>query len=89
MKIVNPEGVRSVAEKALAIRPTTLDGAVVGLLDNNKPGAKEIFDGLMPKLHELGVGDFVYRRKIHPAGPNPHVAELAGRVDVAISALGD
>lgn len=70
-------------------RLASLQGAVVGLLENNKPGAKEIFDGLMPKLRELGVADFVYRRKVHPAGPNPHVVELADRVTVAISALGD
>ena len=89
MLIVNPEGARSTAERSLTPRPASLQGAVVGLLDNNKPGAKEIFDGLMPNLRELGVADFVYRRKVHPAGPNPHVVELAGRVDVAISALGD
>ena len=89
MKVVNPEGVRSTQERPLAPRVPTLQGAVVGLLDNNKPGAKEILDGLVAGLRELGVRDFVYRRKIHPAGPNPHVAELAEQVDVAISALGD
>lgn len=88
--VVDPEGPRSTRLKVAAPRRLrSLDGAVIGLLDNAKPGARELFDGMTPKLAELGVKDFVYRRKVHPAGPSPHVAEVADRVDVAISALGD
>lgn len=89
MQIVNPVGRRSTAEKLLAPRLASLEGATVGLLDNNKPGAKEIFDGLVPRLRDLGVSDVIYRRKVHPAGPSPYVVEVADSVDVAISALGD
>lgn len=90
MQVVNPEGRRrQSAPDTLIVRPKTISGAVVGLLDNNKPGAAELFDGLGPRLRELGAADTVIRRKAHPAGPSPYLAEVAGRVDVAVSALGD
>ena len=87
--VVSPTGQRSTQQKSLAIRPRSLDGIVVGLLDNNKPGARELFDGLEPRLREAGVAEFVYRQKAHPAGPSPYLDEVVDRADVALSALGD
>ena len=89
MQIIHPEGRPTIVEKLLARRPASLQGAVVGLLDNNKPGAREIFDGLVPALREIGIAEVVYRRKVHPAGPSPYISEVASRANVVISALGD
>lgn len=89
IQLVNPTGRRAVVQKQLAPRLPSLDGMVVGLLDNNKPGAKELFDGLEPGLRALGITEFVYRRKAHPAGPSPYVEEVAERADLVLSALGD
>lgn len=90
MDVVNPEGRwRPGASYPLVVRPATVRGAVVGLLDNNKPGATELFTGLVPRLRELGAANTISRRKVHPAGPSPYLSEVANRADVAISALGD
>lgn len=87
--IVNPTGRKTTTARALAPRHPSLEGAVVGLLDNNKPGAEELFDGLETRLREMGVADEIRRKKAHPSARSPHVTEIAERADVALSALGD
>lgn len=89
VQVVNPTGHKSTSSRVLATRPASFDGAVLGLLDNNKPGARELFSGLEPKLRELGIVEVVYRQKSHPSAPSPYVAEVAERADVVVSALGD
>lgn len=89
VQIVDPTGWKSTTSRALAPRPSSLEGLVIGLLDNNKPGAKELFSGLEPKLREMGAADVVYRQKSHPSAPSPYVTEVAERADVVLSALGD
>lgn len=87
--IVNPQGVRLVQHKSLAARPASVAGLTVGLLDNNKPAADVLLKSIGAALVELGAAGVVYRQKSHPAGPSPYIEELAGSVDVAVSALGD
>lgn len=89
VRIVNPTGHKSTSSKELASRPMSFDGAVLGLLDNNKPGARELFSGLEPRLRELGITEVIYRQKSHPSAPSPFVAEVAEAADVVVSALGD
>ncbi len=49
--IVDPEGRRSTGLKVPAPRKlSSLDGSVVGFLDNAKPGTRELFDGMTPRL---------------------------------------
>lgn len=89
VQVVNPTGRKSTAPRGLAPRPASLDGIVLGLLDNNKPGARELFSGLEPRLQDLGIAEVVYRQKSHPSAPSPYVAEVAELADVVVSALGD
>lgn len=89
VQVIDPTSHKSTSPKGLAPRPGSFDGAVLGLLDNNKPGAQELFGGLEPRLRELGIVEVVYRRKSHPSAPSPYVAEIADRADVVLSALGD
>lgn len=89
VQVVNPTSYKSTTPERLAPRPATFDGAVLGLLDNNKPGARELFRGLEPRLRDLGIAEVVYRQKSHPSAPSPFVAEVAEVADVVVSALGD
>lgn len=89
VRVINPVGTVASLDKALATRPGTIEGMTVALLDNNKPGATPLLHGIAEALKKEGVAESLYRRKSHPAGPSPYVADLAGRVQLAISAVGD
>lgn len=88
-RIVNPTGHVYSHRASLAPRPAGIEGLRVGLLDNNKPGAKALLLSIGEGLKERGAAETVYRRKSHPAGPSPYVGEIAERVDIAVSAVGD
>ena len=73
-------------------RPDTLDGAVVGLLSNNKLNA----DALLEMVHEVladrfDFGEVVARNKGNASRPCPSeiMEELAERCDIVITASGD
>lgn len=89
VRVLNPEGVRSKERRPLAGRLATLSGTVIGLLDNSKPGGRELLLGLREELSALGVTTFIHRTKVHPSAPNPHVDEVAAGADAVIGALGD
>ncbi len=69
----------------------TLDGAVVGLLDNAKIGTARFYDHVEAILRaEHGVREVIRRRK--PDATRPAPAELIGELsgaDAVISGIGD
>ena len=69
----------------------TLQGAVVGLLDNAKVGTARYFDHLEDILRSrYGVREFIRRRKPDASRPAPD--ELLGEMaaaDAIVSAVGD
>jgi len=75
----------------LAERPVSLDGKVIGLLDNTKEQADLILATIGEALCErFGAEAVVLRRKDHyskPATPEM-IIEMAEKVDVAIAGLG-
>lgn len=82
-----PEG------EPLAMAPplATLDGAVVGFLDNAKIGTARLYDFVEEILRDrYGVRDFIRRRKSDATRPAPAeiIAELSG-ADAVISGIGD
>jgi len=84
---LDPEGV------ALRLAPplATLDGAVVGLLDNAKIGTERFFDFVSQILmSEHGVREVIRRRKPDATRPvtAAMLAELSG-ADAVVSAIGD
>lgn len=89
MRIVVPIGAQGQIRQELPQRPSSIEGLTIGLLDNNKPGATEILGGLGEALLEAGAREVLHRQKSHPAGPSPYIGELAERVHVAVSAVGD
>ena len=69
----------------------TLEGAVVGLLDNAKIGTERFFDHVEGILRSrYGVREFIRRRKPDSSRPAPPemVGELSG-ADAVVSAVGD
>jgi len=75
----------------LAERPVSLEGKVIGLLDNTKEQADLILATIGEALCErYGAETVVLRRKDHyskPATPEM-IIEMAAKVDVAIAGLG-
>ena len=80
------------AHAVVAPRPTTLDGAVVGLLSNGKPYAA----GLLRDVHAILADRFqfkamVERNKGDSSRPSPRsiLEDLARECDVVVTAIGD
>ena len=80
------------ADAVVAPRPDTLDGAVLGLLSNNKVNADELLvmvhDVLADRYEFSGV---VSRNKGNASRPCPDeiIEELSEQCDVVITASGD
>ena len=84
---VDPEG------EALRMAPplATLDGTVIGLLDNAKIGTERFYDFLAEILKSrYGVRELIRRRKPDASRPVPKemLAEMSG-ADAVVSAIGD
>lgn len=88
---LDPSATASAAAIALAPRPSSLKGLVVGLLDNHKEQADIILETLGNALREHhGVARVVMRRKEHysKTAPDSLINEMAQEVQIAIAAVG-
>ena len=90
--ILDPTSDPELMQVKIAPRPDTLDGRVVGLLDNGKSKAGEILDlttDLLAKRYNLAG---VVRRQKRNAGagaPEEMLDEIAEECQVAIVGIGD
>ena len=78
--------------KTLATRPDTLDGKVVGLLDNGKRNADVLLRAVATLLGEkYQLLDVVYVNKGNATriAPRPIMEELLTKADVLVTAVGD
>ena len=76
----------------LAPRPRSLDGQVLGLLDNNKPGGEAFLRHAAFMLGErYELRDVVWAKKDDPTRFAPPVvlSVLGSKVDCVIAAIGD
>ncbi len=89
--VLDPTSERSVAERALLERPTSLDGKVVGLLDISKPRGNVFLDRVEEGLRSRGAADVLRFAKPTYTKPAPvdlrH--EIATKCDLIIEALAD
>ena len=91
LEVLDP---RQAAEgEALRTAPAlaSLDGAVLGLLDNAKIGTERFYDFLEQILRkEYGVREFIRRRKPDASRPVPPklLAEMSA-ADAIVSGIGD
>ena len=91
LRVLDPR--QSAHGEAMRMAPAllSLDGAVIGLLDNAKIGTKRLFDFIEEILREEhGVRECIRRRKPDASRPVPPemLAELSG-ADAVLSAIGD
>ncbi|RPI45679.1 MAG: hypothetical protein EHM59_09515 [Betaproteobacteria bacterium] len=91
LRVLDPR--QSAEGEPLRIAPAlaSLDGSVVGLLDNSKIGTARFYDHLADILRsEHGVREFIRRRK--PDMTRPAAAGLIGELsaaDAIVSGIGD
>ncbi len=88
--ILDPTDERSVGERQLLERPTSLDGMTVGLLDISKPRGNVFLDRIEQRLGVMGANVKRYRK---PTFTKPAPAdlrhEIATECHVVIEALAD
>ena len=64
MEILDPVGPSTAAARTLAPRPASLQGAVIGVLDNSKPNARVLLAGVARALAaKLGAAEVRTWRK--------------------------
>jgi hypothetical protein len=88
--LLDPTSERSVLERSLLPRPTSLAGTTVGLLDISKPRGDVFLNRLEARLTELGANVRRYRKPTFtkPA-PVDLRHEIATQCEVVIEALAD
>ena len=91
LRVLDPR--QSAQGDAMRMAPAlpSLNGAVIGLLDNAKIGTQRLFDFIEEILREEhGVRECIRRRKPDASRPVPPkmLAELSG-ADAVLSAIGD
>jgi hypothetical protein len=58
MEILDPVGPTTATTRTLAPRPASLQGAVIGVLDNSKPNARVLLEGVARALAaKLGAAE--------------------------------
>ena len=88
--LLDPTSERTVLERALLPRPSSLAGKTVGLLDISKPRGDVFLNHLEQRLTELGATVRRYRKPTFtkPA-PVDLRQEIATQCEVVIEALAD
>lgn len=91
LRILDPTLDADAEAPALAPALASLDGAVIGLLDNAKIGTERFFDFLAEMLsRQFGVREFIRCRKPDTTRPVPREMLLSmSSADAIISAVGD
>lgn len=91
--LMNPFGSSAPAPRSgLAARPASLRGLRLGLLDNSKPNADLLLEGVREELERQLEPSAVVRRRKPGAGvpgPDALLEELRARCDAVIVAVGD
>ena len=92
-QLMNPFGSSAPPPRSrLATRPASLRGLRLGLLDNSKPHADLLLEGVLEELQrELEPSTVVRRRKPGAGIPGPEALldELCAQCDAVIVAVGD
>jgi len=91
LRVLDPR--QSAHGEALRLAPplASLDGAVIGMIDNAKIGTKRLFDFVEEILKkEHGVRECIRRRKPDASRPVPEAMLLEMRgADAVLAAIGD
>ena len=91
LRILDPRLAADGEAMRMAPALPSLDGVVVGMIDNAKIGTERFFDFVEQILRkQYGVREFIRRRKPDSSRPVPPkmLAEMSG-ADAMLSAIGD
>ena len=92
MEMLDPVGSTTATSRTLAPRPGSLQGALIGVLDNSKPNARVLLDGVARALAEkVGARDVrVWRKPGASIGATAAVLdEMAAQCGAALTASAD
>lgn len=92
LRVLDPTAEAVAATATMAPRPKSLEGKMVGFLDNSKLNADKFLDFMEQVLKErYGVAGVLRWRKPNASqpAPAPILDELAERCQLAITAIGD
>lgn len=92
MEILDPVGSSSAASRPPAPRPASLAGAVIGVLDNSKPNARVLLEGVARALAaKVGARDVrVWRKPGASIGATTDVLdEIAAQCGAVLTASAD
>lgn len=92
MEILDPVGSTTATTRALAPRPGSLQDAVIGVLDNSKPNARVLLEGVARALAaKLGARDVrVWRKPGASVGATRAVLdEMAAQCGAVLTASAD
>ena len=92
MKLYSPLAEGTVPRRALAPRPRSLDGKVLGVLDNGKWNAGKLLSLVVEALgrdHQFAEVVRVRKPAFSAPAPPDLLNDLAKRCDVVVTAIGD
>lgn len=92
MEILDPVGSTTATSRTPAPRPGSLQGATIGVLDNSKPNARVLLDGVARALAEkVGARDVrIWRKPGASIGATAAVLdEMAAQCGAALTASAD
>ena len=87
--VLDPTGGAARVTTALAQRPPSLAGLVVGYLDNGKPNSDRFLDHLAQRFPEVASAVRVRKPNIGRLAPAPLIEDLAAQCDVVVTGVGD
>ena len=89
-QLLNPRGAFQRVENPIAPRLSSLDGKVLGLIDNNKQNAELLLDRIAERFSgESGIKEVLKIRKQSVSLPAPFTQEFLDRCDLVVNAIGD
>ena len=90
-EVISPAGIPRIPDEALNTRPETLEGATLGILENNKEFSDWVLDRVRDRLREsFEIKEIVQRRKHHlaQATASEILEELNARCDAVLLGVG-
>ena len=88
--VYEPHAEESSDQDRLASRPSSLDGKVIGLLDNTKDMSDQLLEEVKSQLlKDFPKAEFRYFRKKSVSGAAPELMQLVANCDAVVTALGD
>lgn len=91
MKFLDPRAAVNLKERPLVPGLDSLDGKIIGIIDNGQSNSTDMFKELGKLLQErLGVKEVLFKTKpSHMQGaPKPIMEEMLSRCDAVVTGLG-